>query len=302
MKNVVISIDSVDVQYNSLYPAEHKYCLIQHRLIQHRLIQHRLIPTRNKIHVSSNIDLDIVDISIKKNFQFLENYNDITIVSLSENKIIVIYNKKNNIELIQPNIKFIHKTKIDNKIITEKIIVNEIPYNIKRHLKTFVQPDNTIRQLVHNTVYRFVSKLKINLGVFIGGEMYIYGKILDNFIKKKIYYSDYESIIHDAKLNDIKKSEYYLINYQEPRCLNSILNKINDNNSIIICNVSKQGLGQKLCNQINIIKSKYLILIECSKKSLITDINYLSNYKILFNFNYKTNYEIFIIILTFTKN
>jgi hypothetical protein len=255
---------------------------------------YNLIPSRNKIFVTSNINISIIDDSIKQNIQFLLNLNNITIISLANNKLIVIYNNKINIKN-NYNIQFISKSQIHNKIISEIIYVNEIPYKIKRHLNSFVQPDNTIRFLVHNTIYRFISKIKINLGVFIGGEMYIYGKILDNFVKNKIYYSDYESLIIDAKLNDSQLNKYYLIDYLNPKCLN----KIKDSNSIIICNVSKSGLGINLCKQLNNIKTKYLILIECSNKALNNDLIYLYNYTILHKFRYFTNYEIFIIILIF---
>lgn len=279
MNNNVNLIVVIDKQYNNQDQEKHKY---------------NLIPSRNKIFVLSYINLNIVDESIKQNIQFLLNLNNITIISLSKNKLIVIYNNKINIKN-NYNIQFIPKIITNNKIITEIIYVNEIPYKIKRHLNSFVQPDNTIRFLIHNTIYRFISKIKINLGVFIGGEMYIYGKILDNFVKNKIYYSDYESLIFDAKLNDSQLNKYYLIDYQNPNCLN----KIKDSNSIIICNVSKSGLGINLCNQLNNIKTKYLILIECSKKSMIKDLQYLYNYNVLHKFRYYTNYEIFIIILFF---
>lgn len=264
---------------------------------------YNLIPSRNKICVSSNINTSIVDESIKQNIKFLLNLNNITIISLSKNKLIVIYNKKINIKN-NYNIQFISKSQINNKIITEIIYVNDIQYKIKRHLISFVQPDNTIRFLIHNTIYRFVSKIKINLGIFIGGEMYIYGKILDNFVKNKIYYSDYESLIIDAKLNDNQLNKYYLIDYKNPKCLDKIKDnnsKIKNNDSIIICNVSKSGLGKNLCNQINNSKNKYLILIECSKKSVLHDLKYLYNYNILHKFRYFTNYEIYIIILSFNS-
>jgi len=261
---------------------------------------YNLIPSRNKIFVSTNINKNIVDDSIKQNINNLVNMNNITIVSISNKKLIVIHNNKINIKN-NYNIEFISKIITNNKIITEIIYVNEIPYKIKRHLNSFVQPDNTIRFLIHNTIYRFVSnyifvsKIKFNLGVFIGGEMYIYGKILDNFVKNKIYYSDYESLIFDAQLNDSQLNKYYLIDYQNPQCLD----KIKENNSLIICNVSKSGLGKKLCNQLNNIKNKYLILIECSNKALNNDLLNLYNYNILYKFKYFTNYEIFIIILIF---
>ena len=255
---------------------------------------YNLIPSRNKIFVTNNINVNIVDESIKLNINNLLNINNITIVSISNNKLIVIYNNKINIKN-NHNIQFIPKIITNNKIITEIIYVNEIPYKIKRHLNSFVQPDNTIRFLIHNTIYRFISKIKICLGVFIGGEMYIYGKILDNFVKNKIYYSDYESLICDAKLNDSQLNKYYLIDYQNPQCLD----EIKENNSLILCNVSKSGLGKNLCNQLNNIKNKYLILIECSNKALNNDLIYLYNYTILHKFRYFTNYEIFIIILIF---
>jgi hypothetical protein len=158
--------------------------------------------------------------------------------------------------------------------------------------------------ILHNTIYRFIKNLKIifDVGIFIGGEMYIYGKILNIFTNNKIYLSDYPSIVLDAKINDNKynNSIYHLIDYKQNNCL---LNKINNKYKkyFMICNVSKNGLNKNLCEQINILKIKYLLLIECSEKSLDRDIKLLISYKVLYNFIYFTNYKLILTILKIKK-
>lgn len=74
---------------------------------------------------------------------------------------------------------------------------------------------------------------------------------------------------------------------------------ISNNLSILICNISKKGLGKNLCNQIIILqnKPKYIILISCKEKSLKQDYDLLKKiYKINNHFIVKTNYNIFITI------
>jgi hypothetical protein len=96
-----------------------------------------------------------------------------------------------------------------NIIITERIIIDERVYTIRRHWLTFTQTDDTIRTLIHNMVYKLVQKYSkkylINHGILIGGEMYLYGKILNEFFTNKIYISDTESIVRDSKRNDPNK-------------------------------------------------------------------------------------------------
>jgi len=212
-------------------------------------------------------------------------------------------------QFFKPNCKYIitaygcyksnspNNPKINNIIIKEHINIDDRIYIIHRHLLTFTQTDDTIRSLIHNMVYKLVKKYtkqynsSFDQGILIGGEMYLYGKILNEFIIKKIYISDTESIVRDSKLNDPNKSNsiFEYVNYSTFK----FTSNIQSINSIAICNVSKYGLGTNLCNQLIKTKPKIILSIWCSYKALEKDYEILKkSYNIINIFRYKTNYDV----------
>ena len=54
--------------------------------------------------------------------------------------------------------------------------------------KNICQSDDTIRFLVHSCIYNYI-KYSVgsfnSLGIFLGGEFYIYGRVFDHFVLKK---------------------------------------------------------------------------------------------------------------------
>ena len=186
-----------------------------------------------------------------------------------------------------------------NIMITERIIIDECVYSIRRHLLTFTQTDDTIRTLIHNMVYKLVKKYNkkylINHGILIGGEMYLYGKILNEFFTHKTYISDTESIVLDSKRNDPNRlnSIFKYVNYNTFKYTIKIKEPI-----LAVCNVSKIGLGLNLCEQISIAKPKILLSIWCSYKALEKDyVTLKKSYNIIHIFRYNTNYEVFLGVL-----
>ena len=166
----------------------------------------------------------------------------------------------------------------------EEILIGTDTYYIYKHINTFMQTDQNIRSHIHNMIIYWMDQINRSFdilnnlfGIFLGGEMYIYGKIFDKICSKKLYLTDTNSIYIDAKNNDpsIEKSQYEIINYTMS---DSIINKIKLDRSeahFLIANVSKNGLGKNLTDQINQFKPLYLILINCSDKSANADRNYL---------------------------
>jgi hypothetical protein len=228
-------------------------------------------------------NLKICNNTIKKIYQFFKPNSKYIITSYG-------YYKQNN-----PN--------NSNRMIKEHIIIDERVYTIHRHLLTFVQTDDTIRALIHNMVYKLVEKYSkkylINHGILIGGEMYLYGKILNEFFIFKTFISDTESIVHDSKLNDpnkstTKSSTFEYVNYSTYKF--TFIQEIT--NSIAICNVSKNGLGTNLSEQLGKSKPKIILSIWCSYKALEKDYEILKkSYNIIQIFRYKTNYEVFLGVL-----
>lgn len=185
-----------------------------------------------------------------------------------------------------------NKLLIDPTIIYETLIINNYKFNISRNIKTFYQIDKTIRTLVHITIFNlFNIYIKSSSSVlFIGGEMYLYGKLLNSFISNKYFYTNNEFIYRDTIINNRINSEYYLINYNK--------DKININKyDVLIVNISKHGLRKHLCDQINILKLKYIIMITCNENNLKKDIELLNNYRVIKQFNYITNFMVQITVL-----
>src|SRR5205823_4100201 len=86
-------------------------------------------------------------------------------------------------------------TKTD--LFREVIFVNDVKYTIIRHSDTFHQTDDNIRTPLYNCLTRIFNRNK-NYAyhiLFLGGEMYIFGKIL-NYVSAS-FYTDFESIYND---------------------------------------------------------------------------------------------------------
>ena len=185
---------------------------------------------------------------------------------------------------------------INDLIIEETITVNETKYSIKRHLNSFYQTDENQRKLIHKIVYNEFRRCTRSLNdinaLFLGGEMYIYGKIFDEFLSKKIYVTDTKSLYDDAIINDPSphKSTYHLVSYNSN-------NIITDGINILISNISKTGLGRLLCEQINSCSIQYLILISCNYKVTNRDIDMLSVYRVKKIIKITGSYDVFISVL-----
>ncbi len=248
-----------------------------------QVVHIELRPSRNKIEIDSTSNLGyiykICNDKLKKIIQFYP----------------LLQFKSNTYILYNQNIVLKHQAK--NVMISEKIFVDDQIYTIHRHLLSFSQNDDTLRFAVHNAIYRFIKSKNIifNKAILLGGEMYIFGKIFNSFFKEKIYISDMESIVYDARLNNIfhDNSSYYLLNYEVDKL------DFSKDSDIMICNVSKHY--DNLCLEIIKIRPKYLILIMCDIKSVHKDYSYFKDvYKLTNIMVYKTNYNIY--LLFYVKN
>ena len=210
---------------------------------------------------------------------YFDNSNDLELIGNPDNQIIIQNNEKRN------------------DIIKDRFVINDTIYTVYRHLKTFCQSDDTIRFLVHNCIYNYIkySFSSFNsLGIFLGGECYLYGRVFDHFCSQKIYITDMESIYYDCIINDKKVSKYHLIDYNRYDCLSFL----NEGIDFMISNVSKKGIGSNMIKQIMKLNIKCIIMINCSRKSLDNDIKMLKkSYKISKQFKYYTNYEVIVTMM-----
>jgi tRNA/tmRNA/rRNA uracil-C5-methylase (TrmA/RlmC/RlmD family) len=232
--------------------------------------------------------LDIVNKSIREFIQFLLKYSfdENTILEIQSNEYnsgLYIQTKElTNIEL-NKLIDFIKSYKNITYLEINKNIYLDIKYIdnlddilIKRNFKSFHQNDDSVKKYL----YKFLKNNIININntdnlILFGGEMYGFPLF---FPKKNIYaYSDFESIVEDTKYN-CKYVGTEIINY-------NTFNYTKDLEKVsIICNTSKSGLGENMCNQINKIKANCLFIISCNKKSFEKDYCILcKQYKIVKN-------------------
>lgn len=260
----------------------------------------------------------------------LSEFKNITIYAVNRTNgtnAYIIINKINDIKKINKlnnefyPLAFYSDLDISNIIINESIEIvdnrtnNNFILNIKRHLNSFYQTDEPIRKKIHEIIYNNIINInfttkKNNLIIFLGGEMYIYGILFDKLFDKKIYITDTETINNDTIINELlldiikqknSNNSYNLIDYKTNNILLNIVNDfiIDYNINILLSNISKTGLGKSLCDQINIIKPKYLILITCNYKITLRDIKMLNNYKLIKFIKVSTNYDIYISILIY---
>lgn len=181
----------------------------------------------------------------------------------------------------------LYKNKYFFEIIFDKIII--------RHYNTFHQNDDNIRKYLYINLYKLIKKSKKIL--FIGGEIYIFGVIFYHLYSEAYFISDNLSIIKDTIINNIHNKKIQKIEYCDYK--NYI---IKDSYDLILCNVSKSGLTDNLCLQINNSNSDKLIIIYCSEKSIIKNLPLLFNFYLEKSIQISTNYSIYLLYLTNIKN
>ena len=237
-------------------------------------------PCRNKI-VSNFNELDkaynLCNIYLKKLIQFFQKYEKFIKTDLKINFDVELQANEYNCGIIVKNYEdgeianYLKQYENINYLqIKDKLYINNKYidiYDIKRNYLSFHQNDNTVRKYLYNFINENID-YEIKDLVLFGGEMYLFQRIIKH--ENLHAYSDFESIINDTKYNSTNYNSIKLINYNTFE-----LNKeIDKSNSLTICNTSKSGLGNNLCEK---IKTKYVIIISCNKKSFAKDYILLKN-------------------------
>jgi hypothetical protein len=258
-----------------------------------------LYPSRNKV-VLNNLDIDynILQLNIKLIIQFY-------IKSIDFQSITIQCTNKNDmgIEIIGHNI-YIHQFKNienmnlkylkinDDVFIQDYLTENYYNIEIKRSFDSFHQNDEAIRIQIYD-ILKSIIKIKYDTFYFIGGEMYLYGKLFINNYNNAYFYSDYISIINDTTINNPNFiSNIFLIDYNNCTLHDNYLK------NIMLINNGKNGLGKHLCNEIIRLNINKIIIISCNKKSFNKDYNMLkNNYNITNEYIISSNYTILIYVL-----
>ena len=265
-----------------------------------------LLPQRNGITISTfdfqksivldelnNKILEIENLFLLNNI-ILENNDKINIQITNTNDWSIIFNLKNEITTniittLYEDIKL--KYFEINKLVLKNLYLEEIYFDkiIKRSAYSFHQNDESIRKILYDNIYKFALSKNFKKIIFLGGEMYLYGKIIDT--DQKYFYSDYKSIVDDTVHNNINLKYVKLIDYENKDI------KI-ESGDMILVNNGKSGLGINLCQKILENEYEWIIIISCNNKSFENDYEILNmKYKIINKLEIFTNYLINLIFL-----
>jgi len=129
---------------------------------------------------------------------------------------------------------------------------------ITRYYNTFIQTDDNIRDHIYSILTKYTAQ---NL-LLIGGECYVYSKLL--IAKNVDVFSDLQSICNDVTKNN-KYANVNLVNYN-----NISLNKTTYYDFAVL-NVSKTGLGKRLCSELLNTNIKCFAYISCNERTFIID-------------------------------
>lgn len=262
---------------------------------------------RNKIIFRKNVQYDILNENLLNKIKQYENIflNDWTFeiqITNTHQWTLKIYTHSNNylyydfdddlIYLEVNNIILINK---NNCILFDTIKVNLNEIQIFRHKDSFHQNDSNIGNYLYEAIINQINFNIFDIGVFIGGEMVLFGLLLLENYLNGYFYSDFESIVNDAKVNCFNNVE--LIDYDS--CNINISQKYKT--SFCICNTGKSGLGKNLSNNILKLKFDTIFIVSCNEKSFTRDFeilknNYVINKKTIITTNYSIClYELIII-------
>jgi len=212
-------------------------------------------------------------VSVSPALNFL-NENDLDYL-ISQYKLIYFKNGNNVIKDITGDEKF--------KDYYTNSLGQIIP--IYRSIETFHQTNESLRP----TIYKLIANNNVgtlhNI-LLIGGECYLYGRLLPTTPNSNIeVYSDYQSILDDALYN-MPGVKTHLIDYKTISLEYRYNNASSTEIDCVILNVGKSGLGEKLCSELidrsSLIKQMWYI--SCNEKSFKRD-----NAILLSNNNFKLN-------------
>lgn len=177
----------------------------------------------NKISMDNNtihdINPNIIAPIIYKVIQFLlvnvlDGSYKLTIHSINNESLVLVFTTElateNNTKIVDDIIATMNCVCV---IVNGNIIFGSpeiedhiLDHTIKRHYDTFRQTNDVVRAVIYGKMLEIVKPC--NNMVFIGGECYVYAKILRDIYNSCIVVSDYDDIVHYANINltDIAKS------------------------------------------------------------------------------------------------
>jgi hypothetical protein len=262
---------------------------------------------RNKISLYLNSKVNLCTNNLILIIQYLKNnlpFNPYLTIQLTNMDDLAVdikckdYNDSNIDNILKILFHAIHLTINGTVYKTERLREYYFNHQIFRSPASFHQCDENIRTILYQEIQKLFNKNYDNF-IFIGGEMYIYGKLVNC---PSIFYSDFQSLVDDTKYN-ILNSKSFCVNYNDMILENNIainniaINNIAINGGIMI-NTSK-GLTSNLLKEILKCKIKYIYCIGCKYKYILNDCNLLLNYYTLNKFiKFTSTYTVYLYCFT----
>jgi len=257
----------------------------------------------NKVYINLNelliICTRIYGPLIQNMFQFLihhklfiSSFSDLFVRVVNHSQTIIIFNNLPSFNVHNYKIIYnlahlsncIHLSINDTIVYGTPIIEEHIHgHKIIRHYNTFHQSNEMVKSVLYSKIYNIVNSSCSNI-VCVGGECYVYAKILFNKYRSCTIYSDYNDIIYYSYANlmvekDIKNIRIHKVSYQQ--CfIEQSFNKqssLNEQTEYIIFNVRSL-----LPSHINVIKKLNplnIIIVSCNDNN-IKKLRQLVNYTI----------------------
>lgn len=252
-------------------------------------------PLRNKISLFLNDNVNIIIPEIQLLIHFFRNnisknpYITIQITNMNDISLIFICDFTEHdichiLNIIPHNTRYLCINNVN--YINHRLRETYFDTIIYRSSNSFHQCDENIRIYLYNEIKK-IFEIQYDTFIFVGGEMYIFGKLFVN--NTKIFYSDFASIVNDTKIN-IDTKYIYQVDYSTITL--TIPEHTYQYGSAILINTNN-GITERLCQQIFEHNIKYVYIISCKYNAIIKNIKMLSNKYVLTKFiNIKSNYDI----------
>jgi hypothetical protein len=239
---------------------------------------------------------DIIELNIQLVFQYLSQnqiigpYN-LTVHSVNNSIVLIftidnlcVYNYKTVYNLVNYyNIINITLLIINNVTVfgNQEIVENIYGFKIIRHYNTFRQTNSLVKGSIYQQIDNLITNNNNNNNnnniVLVGGEPYIYAKILFNKYSSCHIFSDFDDIIHYSNKNLFIEKAIKNIIIKKISYNIKFIKIITNNIDFIIINV--KSLLPSHINTIKYYLPKNFIVISCNRNN-IKKINSIKNYNI----------------------
>lgn len=214
---------------------------------------------------------------IKKN-QNLENINQIVIKSMEESMVTFYTNKDININVDYLK-NYVPSIYVNKKLIYGKNKISAImdKYKFLVSSESFFQVNTIEATSMYNYIKSLIEKTNVIFDLYCGTGtigIFIHDKA-DKLIGLEINADAIKDANENKKINNIKNIEFFESD------ASNIIKKTNLKPNIIIVDPPRNGLSDKMIDDINKLEPKKIIYVSCDPMTLARDIKKLNKYDVI---------------------